>query len=125
LAYGAEALAARIIASSFGRLGLSPQDVSALPPEEQARMSFILWALPTAALAFAATGGGYVLGRWGKGAATRQAVEAGALVALLPVVLAWGSSGVRWASLAGLVVAVPTAALGARIGRRRRSLGLT
>jgi len=88
-------------------------------------MGFFLWAFPTASLALAATGGGYVLGRWGERAATRQAAEAGALVALLPVLLAWVSSGVQWTSLAGLVVAVPTAVLGARVGRRRRSVRLT
>jgi hypothetical protein len=128
LAYAAEALSARVLATNFrgrGLSGLSVQDVAALAPEEQERMSFALWALPTAALAVAATGGGYVLGRWGERAATREAAKAGAVAALMPVVLVWMSSGVSWAPFGGMVVAVPAAALGARIGGRRRSRRLT
>jgi hypothetical protein len=120
LAYAAEAVSVRLIAARLGNL-----DVRAVSPEEQARMSFVLWILPVAALALAASAGGYVLGRWGERATIRQAAEAGALVAFLPVILSGVRSGASWASLAGLAVAVPAAALGAWVGRRWRSARLT
>jgi hypothetical protein len=120
LAYAAESLSVRLIAASLGKL-----DVRAVSPEEQGRLSFVLWILPVTALAIAASAGGYVLGRWGERVTTREAAGAGALVALLPVVLSGVRSGASWTSLAGLAVAVPAAALGARVGRRWRSARLT
>ncbi len=86
-------------------------------------MSFILWALPTGALALGAAGGGYVLGRWGDRVSAWQAAEAGAVAALLPIVAGWVTSGWTCASLGALVVAVPVAAAGASIGARRRRSG--
>jgi len=118
LAYVAQALSARLIDASLGNA--SPRALSALTATEQARMSFLPWGLPTAALGLAASGGGYVLGRWGDGPAGRQAAEAGAVAALLPIVSVWVTSGWTWASLGALVVAVPAATAGGRIGGRRR-----
>ncbi len=117
LAYAAEALSARIVAGAH--------DTAGLTTEQGAKMSFALWALPTAALALAAIGGGYVLGRWGEGAGALQAAEAGVIVALFPVLLVWVSSGVSWAPLGAVAVAAPAAALGGLVGGRRRSPRLT
>jgi hypothetical protein len=74
-----------------------------------------------AGLAVAALAGGYLLGRWGTaGVGTREAALAAAVAALAATALAWGTAGASFASLATVVIAVPPAALGARLGLRRR-----
>lgn len=118
LAYAAEGQAARILDASLAKVW--PQALTALPLQEQARLGFILFALPTSALAVAASVGGYVLGRWGVGVRVREAAGAGALAALFPVVVGWTTSGWSWAPLGALLVAVPLAAVGARVGARGR-----
>jgi hypothetical protein len=75
-----------------------------------------------AGLATAAFAGGYLVGRWGHaGAGVREAALAGLVAALAATLLAWITLGVSLGSLATVVIAVPTAALGGRIGRRRRA----
>jgi hypothetical protein len=72
-------------------------------------------------LAVAALAGGYLLGRWGTaGVGTREAALAGLVVAVVATALAWGTGGAPLGSLATVVIAVPPAALGARLGLRRR-----
>jgi hypothetical protein len=72
-------------------------------------------------LAVAALAGGYLLGRWGTaGVGTREAALAATVAALAATALAWGTGGASFASLATVVIAVPPAALGARLGLRRR-----
>jgi hypothetical protein len=75
-----------------------------------------------AGLAVAALAGGYLLGRWGTaGVGTREGALAGLVAALAATALAWGTGGASVGSLATVVIAVPSAALGARLGLRRRS----
>jgi hypothetical protein len=72
-------------------------------------------------LALAALAGGYLVGRWGHaGAGVREAALAGLVAALAATLLAWSTLGVSLGSLAIVVIAVPAAALGGRLGRRRR-----
>jgi hypothetical protein len=72
-------------------------------------------------LALGALGGGYLLGRWGTaGVGMREAALAALVAALAATALAWGTGGVSFGSLATIVIAVPWAALGARLGLRRR-----
>jgi hypothetical protein len=72
-------------------------------------------------LAAGALAGGYLIGRWGTaGVGTREAALAALVAALAATALAWGTGGVSFGSLATVVVAVPPAALGARLGLRRR-----
>jgi hypothetical protein len=74
-----------------------------------------------AGLAVAALAGGYLLGRWGTaGVGTREAALAAVVAALAATALAWSTGGASIASLATVVIAVPPAALGARLGLRRR-----
>jgi hypothetical protein len=74
----------------------------------------------SAGLALAALAGGYLVGRWGTpGVGVREAALAGALAALVATLLAW-SSGVSPGALLTVAIAVPSAALGGRLGLRRR-----
>jgi hypothetical protein len=71
-------------------------------------------------LALASFAGGYLVGRWGHaGAGVREAALAGLVAALAATLLAWTTGGVSPGALATVVIAVPAAALGGRIGRRR------
>ena len=70
----------------------------------------------------AARVGGYLFGRWGtRGVGVREAALAGLLAALVATMGAWGAAGVTWIALVTVAVAVPPAALGGRLGFRRRN----
>jgi hypothetical protein len=72
-------------------------------------------------LAVSAVAGGYLVGRWGTaGVGVREAALAGFVAALVAIALAWLTIGVSAGALATLAVAVPPAALGGYLGRRRR-----
>jgi hypothetical protein len=73
-----------------------------------------------AGLAGAALAGGYLIGRWGApGVGVREASLAGLAAAVLAMLLAW-RSGLSLSALATVAIAVPPAALGGRLGLRRR-----
>jgi multisubunit Na+/H+ antiporter MnhB subunit len=75
-------------------------------------------------LGLSALAGGYLVGRWGAaGVGVREAALAGLSTALIAVALAW-RGGVLLEALFSVVIAVPPAALGGRLGLRRRARGL-
>ncbi|MGH7270543.1 MAG: hypothetical protein ACREJ3_08945 [Polyangiaceae bacterium] len=75
-----------------------------------------------AALAVGAALGGYVVGRWGSAqAGIREAALAGLAAAVVASVASWSSFGMRAGPLLVVVVAVPAAALGGKLGLRRRA----
>jgi hypothetical protein len=101
------------------RVGSGTPDAAANAPDAAVVVQRTL--VLAAGLALAAFAGGALVGRWGHaGAGVRQAALAGLVAALAATLLAWTTLGVSLGSLATLVVAVPFAALGGRIGRRRR-----
>jgi hypothetical protein len=74
-----------------------------------------------AGLALAALAGGFLVGRWGAaGVGVREAALAGLAAAIIASALAFGAPGAAWGALATVVVAVPFAALGGKLGLRRR-----
>jgi hypothetical protein len=77
-----------------------------------------------AGLALAALAGGFLVGRWGaSGVGVREAALAGLASAIIASALAFGAPGALWGALATVVVAVPFAALGGKLGLRRRPGG--
>ncbi len=127
LAYAAQAAIERVVASRFGRETTREEiaaQIAAMASGDRARLMAIL-ALPNIlALGLAAFGGGYVVGRFGAGAGVREAATAGAMTALVAVILSLGG-GTAASSLASggvtAAVAVGFAAWGGRIGRRGRA----
>jgi hypothetical protein len=115
LAYVAEALVTHALTNAAGDHALW-----ALPDATLGRLGALALVLPASSLVLASIAGGYVLARWGEGAALREAAEASALVVLFGVALVWARSTVRWESLAALALGVPSAILGASLGRRMR-----
>jgi hypothetical protein len=123
LAYVGGAVSARIMAARFGadtskeRIQLA---LEAMSTDERARLMATI-ALPSIlALAVAAFGGGFIVGRFGPGTGAREAALAGAATALIASAIAW--AGFTWSSLAAVVVtaavAVGFAAWGGRVGSR-------
>jgi len=94
--------------------------VASLSDADRSRLAVVVFSLPLIALALAATGGGYLVGRFGGQAGKREAALAGAGAALVATGLAWLGGGVSLASLLSIAIAVPFAALGARLGIRAR-----
>ena len=125
LAYVAGAVSSRVMTSRFG--GDASQEaialgVAAMDPGGRARLMATV-ALPgLAALAIAAFGGGFVVGRFGDRTGTREAALSGVACAIVTSILAW--SGVTLTAVAGVIVtalvAVGFAAWGGRFGLRRR-----
>jgi len=77
-----------------------------------------------AGLAVAALAGGFLVGRWGAtGVGVREAALAGLASAIIASALAFGAPGSLWGALATVVVAVPFAALGGKLGLGRRPGG--
>lgn len=124
LAYVAEALKARAVASFVGNVAAAEEAAPALERlsgADRTRLAILLIALPGVALALGSFLGGYLVGRWGapSGAGVREAALAGLMTSLIASVLACASFGVSAAPLAAGVLAIPFAALGAHVGRRR------
>jgi tRNA-(ms[2]io[6]A)-hydroxylase len=129
LAYAAQAVVARLLAHRFGA-DASAQDIAlsvgALAAGERARLMALL-ALPNVlALGLASFGGGYLVGRFGEGTGLREAASAGAMTALVALVLALGG-GAASGGLPSIVTGVVTvllsvgfAAWGGRVGLRKR-----
>ena len=130
LAYAAQAVVARVLADRFGASASAPEIASSLatmPAGERARLMAIL-ALPNvAALGLAAFAGGYLVGRFGTGTGTREAATAGAMTALVALVLSLGggASGGGTAavatSLVTVVIAVGFSWWGGRAGLAKRA----
>jgi hypothetical protein len=80
-----------------------------------------LVALYAAALALGAGLGGFLVGRWGAaGVGVREAALSGLGAAVVAGAVTWISSGPSAGVLLVAAVALPTAALGGRIGLRAR-----
>ena len=93
-----------------------------LGTEGPARVAAV--ALLAASLALAAVAGGFLVGRWGGPAVgVREAALAGLAAALIAGGIALGGPGALVGALLSVAVAVPCAALGGRLGLRRRSPG--
>lgn len=125
LAYVGGAVSAKVMAARFGRdASRDAIDVAlaAMTEGERAKL-MVTVALPgVLALAVAAFGGGFVVGRFGGGTGAREAAVAGALTAVVALALAW--SGASLAALVGslvtFAVAVGFGAWGGAFGAARR-----
>lgn len=70
----------------------------------------------------AALAGGFLVGRWGAtGAGVREAALAGLAAALVASVLAWMQAGLSLGPLVTVLLLVPAAALGGRLGLKGRA----
>jgi hypothetical protein len=88
--------------------------------EGGARVASIV--LLAASLAIAALAGGFLIGRWGGPAVgVREAALAGLAAALIAGGLAVGGPGALVGAVLSVAVAVPFAAIGGRLGLRRRA----
>jgi hypothetical protein len=78
-------------------------------------------AASSLALALAALGGGFTVGRWGgEGVGAREAALGGFVAAIVAIVASWISYGIALGALFIVVVAVPLAGLGGKLGMSRR-----
>jgi tRNA-(ms[2]io[6]A)-hydroxylase len=129
LAYVAQAVVARVLAQYFGDTATA-QSVSVslamMPAGARARLMATL-ALPNIlALGLATFAGGYLVGRFGTGVGAREAASAGAMTALVALVLSLGggAAGGMTAVVTALVtvfIAVGFAGWGGRVGLRKRT----
>lgn len=129
LAYAAQAAITRVVAQRFGAAATAEEirtSIGTMPAGERARLMALL-ALPNVlALALAAFGGGYVVGRFGTGTGPREAATAGAMTALVALVLSLGGGAAGGGvtaiatSLVTVVIAVGFAAWGGRVGTKKR-----
>jgi hypothetical protein len=130
LLYVAEAAKRRLLDARFA--GAASEEevrdaIAALPSGEQARTWVLVIGLPIIGFIVGALFGGYVVGRWGGDrAGVREAAIAGALAALVVTVLsACSGGGVSWVYLVLVAVSAGTAALGGKVGARRRRKAMT
>jgi hypothetical protein len=125
LTYAAGAVSSRVMEGRFGKdaskdaitLALQAMDAG-----ERARLMAIV-ALPgLAALAIAAFGGGFVVGRFGDRTGTREAALAGGIAAVIASLMAWAgpTASALVAATVTMLVAVGFAAWGGRTGSKRR-----
>jgi tRNA-(ms[2]io[6]A)-hydroxylase len=90
--------------------------------EDLVRAAIQIGIAHTAALALGALAGGFVVGRWGQhGVGVREAALAGLAAACVAVGISCVSFGASAWSLLVVPVAVPMAALGGKLGVRRRA----
>jgi tRNA-(ms[2]io[6]A)-hydroxylase len=124
LTYLAGSISARLLRARFGAAPPAEAVLSMLrgmDAGEQVRLLAIV-ALPgLAALAVAAFGGGFVVGRFGSGTGAREAAWAGAVTALLASAMAWSSATASSivAAATTLAVAAVFSGWGGRFGARR------
>jgi hypothetical protein len=130
LLYVAEALKKRLLDARFA--GMASEEevrdaIAALPGAEQARTWAVVIGLPIAAFVAGAVFGGYVVGRWGGDrAGVREAAIGGAMAAIVVAVLsAFGGGGVSWVYAVLVALSAGTAALGGKLGARRRKKAMT
>jgi hypothetical protein len=76
-------------------------------------------ALPALSIALSFLSVSYVVGRWGK-RGPGDAVASATLAMLLGLGLTWVRFGMLWEGLIALLLALPSAFVGARLGGRRR-----
>lgn len=129
LAYVAQAVVARVLARRFGAAA-SAADIGAalgaMPAGERARLMAMLAVPNVVALGLSAFAGGYLVGRFGAGTTGREPASAGAMTAIVALVLALGAgtaSGVTALVTAVVVIllCVGSAAWGGKVGARKRS----
>ncbi|MDB4941422.1 MAG: tRNA-(ms[2]io[6]A)-hydroxylase [Labilithrix sp.] len=129
LAYVAQAVVSRVTTQRFGESATQSDVANAIalmPAGERARIMAIM-ALPNvAAVALACFGGGYLVGRFGKGTGAREAGTAGAMTALVALVLALGNgvaSGTAAivTALVTLLLTIGFATWGGHAGLKKRS----
>jgi MFS family permease len=127
LTYVAGAISARVMEGRFGKdaskdaitLALEAMDAG-----ERARLMAVV-ALPGLfALAIAAFGGGFIVGRFGDRTGMREAALAGGIAALIASAMAWAGPTLSTlvAASVTILVAVGFAAWGGRTGSRRRAV---
>lgn len=118
LSYVGGAISNRLIA------GVTPEQLGAANDGERAKLMLMIGAPTLVALALAAFGGGFVVGRFGTGPGQRIAMVSGAVVTAITVVLARAimTPTVLLVAL-GVVgaVAIGFAGLGGRVGAKRRT----
>ena len=93
------------------------------PGEAPASGATALLGASSLGLALAAFGGGFTIGRWGgERIGTREAALAGLVAAVVAIAASWLSYGIALGASLVVVIAVPLAGLGGRLGiaRRRR-----
>jgi hypothetical protein len=123
LAYLAETAKRRFVTAMVGAVDSPEQAESAiagLDPRDRSRLMAAAIGLPAVALALGAFAGGYLVGRWSERAGTREAAIAGALAGVVSGVLAL-LAGAGPTAFAPLFLAALFAALGGRVGSRRRT----
>ncbi|HEX7662902.1 MAG TPA: hypothetical protein VF407_00250 [Polyangiaceae bacterium] len=124
LAALAESIKRRIVTGAIGdRQSADEVDLAlrSLSSAERTRLELAVFLLPALALVLAALGGGFLIGRYGAPAGVREGAFAAALAAFVACVIAWTTAGFSFAPLVAVVLAAPFGALGAKIGKRRRT----
>ncbi len=129
LAYVAQAVVARVLAQRFGASASAADIAMALgtmPAGERARLMAMLAVPNVVALGLSAFAGGYLVGRFGVSTTGREPASAGAMTALVALVLALGaggSSGVTAVvtALVTILICVGFASWGGKVGARKRS----
>lgn len=121
----AQAVSSRLIAAMFGA-EVTPESLrttlATASPEQRVRVGLAL-AIPHAVgLALAATAGGYLVGRYGKGLGPREAAISGVALAIIVGGLTFSAVGFT-GFLAPMVLAAPFAALGGKLGKKRADAG--
>ncbi len=117
---------ARMVAERITIARLGPLDagaaarLAALPAGERRLHLLTLAAVHALALLLGAAGGGYVVGRFGRGTGVREAALAGLMVGLIASLTALGSSGL---SGPGVVAALSTSAVALALATAGAALG--
>ena len=117
----AQAVSNKLLQSTFGTT-VTPDAMRAvtatLSPELRIRLGLTL-AIPHAiGLALASIAGGYLVGRYGKGLGPREAAISGVALSIVIGGLTFATVGIM-GFVATLVLAVPFAALGGHLGKKR------
>lgn len=118
LSYVGGAISNRLIA------GVTPEQMQSASDAERAKMMLLIGMPALIALALAAFGGGYIIGRFGTGPGQRIGMVSGGAVTIIAVALARAimTPTVLAISLVIVgVVAVGFAGLGGRVGMKKRT----
>jgi len=131
LQYLAEALTQRIMRAWVGEPDSAESTaaaLAALSSGERAKVWVAVVGLRALPLVVASLFGGYVVGRWGgDNAGVREAAVGGVAVTIIVSVLAFAVVGLGawWTPALILVLTVPAAAWGGRVGKTRRIKAMT
>lgn len=122
LAYAAQWFVLRFVLARFGVSQVTAGELAALVqtlgPEARVSLGIQMFAPHAVALALAAFAGGFVVGRFGKGAGPREAAVSGVVTSLVAAGLTCSASGASAVPLVTMLFTVPAAAAGAFVGRR-------